>query len=296
MEPCRFRGNRLDHVPCDLCDKRKGTLFSLYACELHGQCTEGKVVRAIKGCKSCQDRKPPGVDHPPDAWAAGVTTVPQRRDDLLPRTLASLKIAGFDSPHLFVDGTRDAESYRPLGLEFSLRYPTIKTMGNWLLGLQELFIRHPFCGRYLMCQDDLVASRNLKSYLDQCEYPPKGYLSLFTMPDNQQLCPPGHVGWYPSNQAGKGAVALAFSHEAVVALLTSGYVLEKLQSVQGHRLIDGTIADTMQRAGFQEYVHNPSLVQHTGTNSSMGSQPQPLADSFPGEDFDALTLTGRSSS
>ncbi len=57
MEPCKHRENRVDHVECDLCGKKKGQ-FSVYACAIHEQCTATKVVRKIKSCKSCQDREP----------------------------------------------------------------------------------------------------------------------------------------------------------------------------------------------------------------------------------------------
>jgi hypothetical protein len=54
----------------------------------------------------------------------------------------------------------------------------------------------------------------------------------------------------------------------------------------------------MAEAGFTEYVHAPSLVQHTGEVSSMGNpwddtpgaKRYPFAQTFPGKDFDPLTL------
>ena len=39
----------------------------------------------------------------PSRWAYGVTTVPSRRDNLLPITLGSLRKAGFDKPRLARD-------------------------------------------------------------------------------------------------------------------------------------------------------------------------------------------------
>ncbi len=56
MLPCDHRGNRVRHVACDLCDKRKGQRFSVYACDLHGECTANKVHSKIKGCRACLDR------------------------------------------------------------------------------------------------------------------------------------------------------------------------------------------------------------------------------------------------
>lgn len=59
---------------------------------------------------------------------------------------------------------------------------------------------------------------------------------------------------------------------------------------RGHRSIDGGIVTALAEAGWKEWVHNPSLVQHTGLVSSMRSKPHPRATSFRGEGFDAMEL------
>ena len=59
---------------------------------------------------------------------------------------------------------------------------------------------------------------------------------------------------------------------------------------RGWKKTDGIIITAMKKAGYKEYVHNPSLVQHTGAVSSMRNRPHPQATSFRGEDFDALEL------
>ena len=59
---------------------------------------------------------------------------------------------------------------------------------------------------------------------------------------------------------------------------------------RGWRAIDGGIVTAFKKAGWQEHVHNPSLVQHTGITSVMGNKQHKLATSFKGEDFDAIEL------
>jgi hypothetical protein len=54
--------------------------------------------------------------------------------------------------------------------------------------------------------------------------------------------------------------------------------------------IDGGIVNAMNLCGWSEYVHDPSLVQHTGVISTIDNQPHPEATSFKGEDYDLLTL------
>jgi hypothetical protein len=234
----------------------------------------------------------------PPKWAYGVTTVPARRDDLLPRTLTSLHAAGFDRPRLFVDGCDDPRSWeREFQLEVTARFPRIRTYGNWVLSLAELYIREPNADRYAVFQDDFVTYRNLREYLTLTQYPERGYWNLYTFPSNQKLCPDDgrHVGWYESNQLGRGAVALVFNREAVTTLLRHQHMVDRPQdSSRGWRAVDGGIVDSMRKAGWKELVHNPSLVQHTGYVSAMGNRPHKLANSFRGEDFDArelLTLT-----
>lgn len=225
------------------------------------------------------------------SWAYGITTVPSRLKDLFPRTLKSLQLAGFDYPHIFVDG--EPEDYSLLGTSYTVRIPNVRTAGNWVLSLYELYIRNPDADRFAIFQDDFVTSLNLRMYLDCCNYPERGYWNLYTFPCNQRLCPEerAYQGWYPSDQYGKGAVALVFNREAVCTLLSQRLFVDRHQDVnRGHKAIDGGIVDTFASIGWKEYVHSPSLVQHIGSVSSMGNKRHPTAENFPGENFDLMTL------
>jgi len=240
-------------------------------------------------------------------WAYGVTTVPERRGELLPRTLASLKSAGFDSPRLFVDGDKDVMSWeREFGLEVTTRHPVIRPFGNWVLALAEIYIREPNAERYAIFQDDLVTYRNLRAYLDRCSFPETGYWNLYTMPSNQGLA--DGEGWYLSYQHGRGAVGLVFSREGVQTLLSQreNIIDRPVHPTRGWRAIDGGVVDAYKKIGWKEYVHNPTLLQHTGIITSMDKRKNQVehdpnfhrqrvaedwqAISFRGEDFDALTL------
>src|SRR5690348_4917848 len=104
-------------------------------------------------------------------WSYGVTTVLERRDNLLPRTLKSLAAGGFDKPRLFVDGCPAASYYDGFGLEVTIRNPRIRTHPHWVLSLLELFGRDPTADRFALFQDDLVCYKNLRDYLGGCRYP-----------------------------------------------------------------------------------------------------------------------------
>lgn len=227
-------------------------------------------------------------------WAYGVTTVPERAHTLLPRTLTSLGHAGFDAPHLFVDGctpAQHAEYHSRYGERVTCRGKRVRTAGNWVLSLYELYLLDPAADRYAVFQDDLIACRGLRDYLSVCVWPEKGYLNLYTTLRNWEICPPGHTGWYLSNQFGRGAVGLAFTRQAVHTLLTAKYLVERPQDQhRGHRAVDGGIVESFKAAGWTEWVHNPSLVQHTGERSSMGNNPHRPSPCFRGEGFDAMML------
>lgn len=299
---------------CGSCGgKAAERVLEVKACAVFGECTDtASTEGSLAFCQGCTRRKAPLPEPPPARtvkWTYAVTTVPGRRADLLPRTLSSLKAAGFDAPRLFVDGDKDVASWeREFGLEVTVRYPRLQVAGNWLLTLHELLWRDPTADRYAIFQDDFVTVRNLRPFLDRCKFPAQGYWNLYTDPRNQRVCPEGHAGWYESNQLGRGAVALVFSRDGVTTLLSQkNHIVERpLHLTRGWRSIDGGISDAMRNIGWKEWVHNPSLVQHTGRVCSFdkrnastgvdGNYPRyewgadTFAVSFPGEDCDALSL------
>lgn len=248
-------------------------------------------------------------------WSYGVTTVPQRRDNLLPRTLTSLYRAGWPVPRLFVDGSKDLQGWeKQFGLEVTVRGSNLKTFGNWILSLWELYIRNPLADRFALFQDDVVTYRNTRQYLDRLPYPERGYLNLYTFMENESIPlykPRGFHEALPlitanaqryhgkQQQGGRSATALVFNRPAVQALLASHVVAGKpCSATYPTNRVDGAVVEALNQAGFREYVHNPSLVQHTGELSSMGhnrggkSIYEP-ARSFLGEEYDALELLAK---
>jgi hypothetical protein len=216
--------------------------------------------------------------------------------NLLDRTLASLALGGFSQPRLFVDNCPSHSVHaieQRYNLQVTARYPRIRTFGNWLLSAAELYIRNPHATRYAIFQDDMVTYPHLREYLEETPYPTGGYCNLYTFPSNQALAA-GREGWYPSNQYGRGAVALVFDWHALSALLCHRHMIERPKDIyRGYRSVDGGIVTAMQKAGILEYVHNPSLVQHTGLISSMGNKKHLLAVSFRGEGYNALEMVQR---
>lgn len=246
-----------------------------------GENREGSVVRTVP------------------RWAYGLTTVPARKDRLLPQTLSSLRVAGFPEPRLFVDGCdpKLATWYKDtFHLEVTARDPKVNAYMNWVLALAELYGREPQAKMFAMFQDDFVTYPYLREYLESCTYPERGYWNLYTFPINQVICPKDHnnqdhQGWYLSNQLGRGAVALVFNREAVITLLSHQHMVERpLSADRGWKAIDGGIVTALNKAGWKEWVHNPSLVQHMGDHSTLGNKPHKQSTSFKGTNFDARHL------
>jgi len=233
-------------------------------------------------------------------WTYGITTVPSRREDLLPRTIESLRLAGFENPWLFVDGCSHEEAielYERNDLfkgkigGVTVRNPKVNAYGNWVMALWELYVRNPKSDYFSIFQDDFVTYKNLRHYLETLKYPLNGYWNLLTFPQNQSKAPKGMTGFFLSNQNGLGAVALVFSKKAVMEILGSEHMAGRPQNQKkGIKSIDGGVVTAMKKVGWKEYVHNPSLIQHTGETSVLGNRKHPLAPSFKGEWFDALDL------
>jgi hypothetical protein len=243
-------------------------------------------------------------------WAYGVTTVPKRRE-LLAETLASLRAAGFAQPRLFVDGQESGDGYRDLRLETTTRWPRVMAYGNWILALGELLIRNPSADRFAIFQDDILAYPRLREYLDVCKFPERGYWNLYTATDNESVIANKPDGWYEAyvlktgsvyhgkpQQAGRGALALVFNREGVWTLLGSQHMLRRpADPNRGFKLIDGGVVQAMNMAGWREWIHNPSLVQHAGEGRSTidGTKPKGTAKTWLGNDYDATRLPRRGS-
>ena len=244
------------------------------------------------------------------SWAIGVTTVPERMaSGDYNQTLHSLRMAGFEQGMAFIDGDDDVLDPLRRSSGITVRNIRIRPYGNWLLGIVELYLSRPNADRYLMVQDDVKLYPHLREYLEALPIPEKGYWNLYTSyPANEDLVWGAKVGWMESAhinekkglQTGKGALALCFSREGVVHLLSQRHLYERVQDETfGWRSIDGAVVTAMNHSGWKEYIHNPTLVQHTGDDSTIffldgeGNKVKrrhPRACTWRGDAFDARRL------
>jgi hypothetical protein len=228
-------------------------------------------------------------------WSYGIITVPQRSSSTLKATVDNLNKAGFTTPRLFVEyDSADQPDYSQYGLPVTYRqrlfYDYISNLGNWYLSIYELYLRDPTVDRFALFEDDIEICSNCKQYLESTPYPDHGYLNLYTaanaLPTKDGE--PTPQGWQKSKQLGKGALALVFDRLALQALLSSHYFVDMPAAIKGWRSIDGTIVTAMRNVEWFEYTHNPSLVLHADSNSTMGHPKYAPAYEFPGTQFNAM--------
>lgn len=222
-------------------------------------------------------------------WAYGITTVPSRVDNLLPQTMASLAKAGFDAPVLFIDGACDIGHIEGMG-GLVIRHPPAGHLPNWMGALTGLYTNSPDAERYAIFEDDLLACSHLREYLEQCGYPGKGYLNLLTHDCNLRLAGV-ELGWFASNQKGKGAVGLVFDRATVQQLMRSDcYVTRMTSDNPNARCADGMVIDSLAPLGYREYTHQPSLLQHVGFESTFPLHNFGEVVAFAGENFNPLPI------
>lgn len=302
-EPCQFENPTITSYCALNITAEERAKRDVHVCDHpdHEFCSRAEVRRSksvfdpeITACVNCEDYVARTIPQRV-TWSYGVTTVPNRKNTYLPRTLLSLREAGFGEPVLFVDDCPDPQVYRDqFHLDVAARYPKLRIFGNWMLALWELYVRQPVASRYAIFQDDLVACKNLREYLES-HYEPRTYQNLYTMPENDAI-PTARPGWYRSNQLGKGAVALVFDRETCMTLLSASHMVKRVEDPRrGHEKVDGGVVESLHQAGWFELVHNPSLVQHVGDVSTHSMTKWPQAATFRGEEFDARELIGKHS-
>lgn len=223
-------------------------------------------------------------------WQYGVVATYERLGNCLQQTLESLEVGGFDAPLVFIDGPTDSAN-ASIPINAVIRNYKTGHLINWMSALTQLYWTNTKADRYALFQDDLLCCSNLRRYLESFEIHPKTYWNLLLHDKwNGKLAKKNGTGWLLSDQYSRGALALVFDRQGVIDLLgSSKFINRPTASHRSKKSIDGMVCDVLKPQGYKEYIHNPSLVQHTGTKSLLGHNYGPVK-TFPGEDWDPMQL------
>ena len=234
-------------------------------------------------------------------WAVGITTAPRRKPTLA-KTLQSLSAAGWPEVTIFAEpGTRIPQAFRRQKLV--RRQETLGAWPNFLLGLMELHLARPDADAYFMVQDDALFVRHARDYLESSLWPSHrtGVVSLHTpshhVPEDDSTSGffKRDVGW-----GAWGAMAFVFPNAAVRALLRHPAVVNHRNRGlgEGKCNVDSVVGHWCNLAGFDFFLHRPSLTQHIGLTTTLWShdslEGRRSASDFPGDGFDARELIARS--
>lgn len=203
-------------------------------------------------------------------WAVGVTTSPRIHPTLEP-CLHSLMRAGWDRPHLFIDGPiRLAD--RHASLPATRRSERLGAWPNYLLALAELLMSRPRAKAYMVVQDDALFydRESLPRYLEDVLWPGPGpcLVSLYCCEEDQARRP----GWRTvPGLATSGPLAILFPPELAKAFLTDFDVFQHRWDPDERfatSLLD-LIPIWAARQGIAVWFPTPSLVQHIGETSTV---------------------------
>jgi hypothetical protein len=198
------------------------------------------------------------------------------------RTLESLRLSGLPEPALFVDGPfgdlQRLAGYGPV----TWRAERVGGWPSFLLALQELYLRNPGAGHYLLLEDDVLFCRDLAVYLER-KADELELASLFTSARVERQISGRGIGFTrlnPGWNVASGSQALLFSNAVLEAFFASDFVRNYRRYPPGdvsprHFRRDGLhhVDCAVGRFAYQAQVgiqyHYPSLSQHIGEESYM---------------------------
>ncbi|MCH9776822.1 MAG: hypothetical protein K0U90_10350 [Planctomycetes bacterium] len=237
-------------------------------------------------------------ESPIKSWSVGVTTAP-RAVSVLDRTLESLSRAGWPEIHVFAEPD-SVVTHKADQCYWHQRGKILGAFSNWYISLTELVLLDPHADAYLLCQDDIVLSRDTRPYLEKVLWCNEGsqVLSIYCAEVHDE---PNHIGFNQLDADWNtcGALALIFPNAVARALLCDPLFLDHRRNgpSNGDACIDSVLGRWCRRSNIRYYVHHPSLVQHTGHYSSLWGEiapsPRRRAGSFLDESESALEWFNR---
>ena len=216
-------------------------------------------------------------------WAVGVTTAP-RRVPTLAESLESLARAGWQQPHLFIEGEVELPSWAGQ-LSRTQRNPPTGAWPNFVLALHELLLRQPSADAYAIVQDDAVFPDGpIRSLLEatfwrhgHCDRQGRAAISLYCREADQAEC----EGWgrFPEHWR-YGAVAIVLSPAAARQFVHSQMASDYGEAENPLRLyfIDEILGRWLHAHRVPLWRPTPSVVEHIGDVSTLWEHSRAVSD------------------
>jgi hypothetical protein len=228
-------------------------------------------------------------------WSVGLQTCPRKDGSSFVFTaVEQIQKAGWQDVTIFAEPASPV----PPDQKVAFRPQRYGDWTNWIVGLFELFISNPFSDFFVMFEDDIVMCRNIRSYL---EYAIPflgnfGIISLYTPAKyHRKYLQVRNIFHDEKNQGYQvwGSQAIVLSRESARRLFASDLILLYRHHGYGddnaHK--DVALGQWAMYSRMPYFYHTPSLVEHTGLDSLIGSEPHKSLD-FVGETFDAASWIG----
>ena len=203
-------------------------------------------------------------------WAYGITCAPREIDTLTP-TVESLQMAGFHDPYLFAE----PDTPIPDDLCGSRLFCSDVVLGPWpnlIRSIRGLLDLKPNAEAIAVFQDDIKLAEGAEDARDRNLWPAPietlGVVSLYLAWAIRMTFARSHKGWFeldPKVVPSKayGALAYVFPRKAAQRLAANPPNI--LQS----RPSDSLTARWCKGAGLGYWHYSPSLVEHTGSKSTV---------------------------
>lgn len=231
----------------------------------------------------------------------GMTLAPRPNEPgIHARCFESVRQAGFHPLHVYAEpGEYEA---RP---DYHSWEMTARRLGEWrnyIRCLRRLLSDYPDCQRFATLQDDVIWCRGTAEYLANMPWPSPacGVVHAYTSRKygnyTRGLSPllPVHA----RNMA--AACGLVYSRAAMLRLVHHaddvgwrGHTRDTRTIPEEMEGVDTYIGEVLTDAGYEIWIHNPSLGFHISKDSTLGHggpHGSRVALAFPGEDTDAREL------